>query len=161
MRLTFYIFLLYRKVKMTLSLSSATFCRPNSSFAFDFLQHHVHAHHRRDYDELKAVVVVWASLIRETHEYASVENAFQRLRHPIFKCGLQSRAAYMNFWHDFVRLTIKVGKQSSYYGRHIMDYWKKQTRTLRINENINFTNDDVMKYVIGASLLTNRGALPT
>jgi len=26
----------------------------------------------------------------------------------------------------------------------------KQTRTFRINENINFTNDDVMKYVIGA-----------
>jgi len=27
---------------MTLSLSLTTFCRPNSSFAFDFLQHHVH-----------------------------------------------------------------------------------------------------------------------
>ena len=27
---------------------------------------------------------------------------------------------------------------------------KKQTRTLRISENINFTNDDVMKYVIAA-----------
>jgi len=34
--------------------------------------------------------------------------------------------------------------------RPIIDYWKKQTRTLRISENINFTNDDVMKYVIGA-----------
>jgi len=27
---------------MTLSLSLAMFCRPNSSFAFDFLQHHVY-----------------------------------------------------------------------------------------------------------------------
>ena len=34
---------------MTLSLSLATFCRPNSSFAFDFLQHHVHIRYRRDY----------------------------------------------------------------------------------------------------------------
>jgi len=37
----------------------------------------------------------------------------------------------------------------SLYGRHTIDYWKKQTRTLRISEDINFTNDDVMKYVIG------------
>jgi len=36
------------------------------------------------------------------------------------------------------------------YGRHIIDYWKKETRTLRISENINYANDDVMKYVIGA-----------
>jgi len=35
-------------------------------------------------------------------------------------------------------------------GRHIIDYWKKETRTLRTIENINYTNDDVMKYVIGA-----------
>jgi len=41
---------------MTLSLSLATFCRPNS-FALDFLQHHVHIRHSRDYDEQKAVVV--------------------------------------------------------------------------------------------------------
>ena len=43
---------------MTLSLSLVTFCRLNSSFAFDFLQHHVHIRHRRDYDQQKAVVVV-------------------------------------------------------------------------------------------------------
>jgi len=49
--------LLYRKVYMTLSLSLATFCRPNS-LAFHFLQHHVHIRHRRDYDKQKAVVVV-------------------------------------------------------------------------------------------------------
>jgi len=35
-------------------------------------------------------------------------------------------------------------------GRHIIDYWKKETRTLRISENINCTHDDVMQYVIGA-----------
>jgi len=29
-------------------------------------------------------------------------------------------------------------------------YWKKQRSTLRISEDINFTNDDVMKCVIGA-----------
>ena len=50
--------LLHRKVYMTLSLSLATFCRPNSFLAFDFLQHHVHIRHRRDYDKQKAVVVV-------------------------------------------------------------------------------------------------------
>jgi len=44
--------------QMTLSLSLATFCRPNSSFAFKFLQHHVQIRHRRDYDEQKAVVVM-------------------------------------------------------------------------------------------------------
>ena len=35
----------------------------NSSFAFDFLQHHVHICHKRNYDKQKAVVVVEASLI--------------------------------------------------------------------------------------------------
>jgi len=43
---------------MTLSLSMATFCRPYSSFAFDFLQQHVHIRHRRDYDKQKTVIVV-------------------------------------------------------------------------------------------------------
>jgi len=61
----------------------------------------------------------------------------------MFKCGLQSRAADINFQHHFVRLTITGGKQSSKCGRHIIDNRKKQTRTLRISEN-NFTNDDVM-----------------
>jgi len=71
---------------MTLSLSLAAFCRLNSSFAFDFLQHHVHIRHRRNYDEQKAVVVVEASLILglpikwEMQEYANVENASQRHR---------------------------------------------------------------------------------
>ena len=94
---------------MTLNLSLGTFCRPNSSFAFDFLQHHVHIRHRRDYDKQKAVVVVQASLIRKTHEHANVTNAFQRLRQPMFKCGLQSRAAYINLQHHFVRFAIKGG----------------------------------------------------
>ena len=31
---------------------------------------------------------------------------------------------------------------------HILDYGKKQTETLRVSENITFTNDDVMNYVI-------------
>ena len=48
-RLTFFILLFYRKLWMTLSLFLATFCRPNYSFAFDFLQHHVHIRHRRGY----------------------------------------------------------------------------------------------------------------
>jgi len=65
---------------MTLSLSLATFCRPHPSFAFDFLQHHVHIRHRRDYDKQKAVVVVQASLMREMHEHANIANASQRLR---------------------------------------------------------------------------------
>jgi len=34
--------------------------------------------------------------------------------------------------------------------KHKLDYRKKQTRTLLISENITFTNDDVMNYVIGA-----------
>jgi len=55
-------------------------CRPNSFLAIDFLQHHVHISHRMDYDKQKAGVVVQASLIRETHEYANVANASQRLR---------------------------------------------------------------------------------
>jgi len=36
---------------LTFSLSLATFSRPNYSFAFDFLQHHVHIRHRRDFDK--------------------------------------------------------------------------------------------------------------
>jgi len=32
--------------------------------------------------------------------------------------------------------------------KHILDY-RKKTGTLRISENITFTNDDVMNYVIG------------
>jgi len=37
-------------------------CRPYRLFAFYFsLQYHVHTRHRRDYDEQKAVVVVYAS----------------------------------------------------------------------------------------------------
>jgi len=35
-------------------------------------------------------------------------------------------------------------------GKHILDYQKKQTVILRISENITFTNDDVMSYVIEA-----------
>jgi len=71
---------------MTLSLSLATFCRTNSSFAFDFLQHHVHIRHRMDYDKQKAVVVVEVSLILglpikwDMQEYANVDNASQRHR---------------------------------------------------------------------------------
>jgi len=43
---------------MTLCLSLAAFCRPNSSLAFDLLQHHVLIRHRMDYDKQKAIVVV-------------------------------------------------------------------------------------------------------
>jgi len=43
---------------LTLSLSFATFCGPNSPFAFGLLQHDVHTRHSRDYDKQKAVVVV-------------------------------------------------------------------------------------------------------
>jgi len=43
---------------MTLSLSFATFCRPNYLFAFSSLQHHVHIRHMRGYDEQKAAVLV-------------------------------------------------------------------------------------------------------
>jgi len=32
----------------------------------------------------------------------------------------------------------------------ILDYRKKQMGTLRISENLTFTKDDVMNYVIGA-----------
>jgi len=46
---------------MTFSPSLATLGKPNSSFAFYFLQHHVHICHRRDYDKQNAVVVVYAS----------------------------------------------------------------------------------------------------
>ena len=57
--LHFYFFTLsYRKVQMTPNLSLATFCRPNSLFAFCSLRNHVHIRHRRDYYEQKAVVVV-------------------------------------------------------------------------------------------------------
>ena len=34
--------------------------------------------------------------------------------------------------------------------KHILDYQRKQTGTLRISENVPFTNDDVINYVIGA-----------
>jgi len=34
--------------------------------------------------------------------------------------------------------------------KHVLDFWKKQTGTFRISENITSTNDDVMNYVIGA-----------
>ena len=56
--------------------------------------------------------------------------------------------------------TISCGLQLNYYGRHTTDYWKKQTRTLRISENINLTNDDVMKYVIEPSSENSPGPLP-
>lgn len=34
--------------------------------------------------------------------------------------------------------------------KHILNYREKQTRTLLINEKINFTNVDIMNYAIGA-----------
>jgi len=34
--------------------------------------------------------------------------------------------------------------------KHIVDYRRRQTGTLRISENVTLTNDDVMNYVIGA-----------
>jgi len=42
---------------MTFSLSLVMIFRTNTRVTFDFLQHHVHIHHRRDCDEHKAVVV--------------------------------------------------------------------------------------------------------
>jgi len=36
------------------------------------------------------------------------------------------------------------------FSKYVLDYRKKQTGTLLISENITFTNDCVMKYVIGA-----------
>ena len=44
----------------------------------------------------------------------------------------------------FVRLNIKLIRQA--HNRLL----QKQMRTLRISENINFSNDGVMKYVIRA-----------
>jgi len=34
--------------------------------------------------------------------------------------------------------------------KHILDHHKKQTRALRISEDVIFANDHVRKYVIGA-----------
>ena len=53
----FYFFALSKGADDALSFFGCV-CRPNSSLAFDFLQHHVHIRHRRDYDKQKAVVVV-------------------------------------------------------------------------------------------------------
>jgi len=53
----FYFFILSKGL-MTVSLSLATFCRPNTYFAFSSLQYHVYIHQRRDYDKQKAIVVV-------------------------------------------------------------------------------------------------------
>jgi len=44
--------------------------------------------------------------------------------------------------------------------KHILDYQQKQTGTLRISENVTFTNDDVMNYVIGPSRKNFPGPLP-
>jgi len=81
----------YRKLQITLSLSLATFCRPNSLFAFYSLQHHAHIHHRRDYDEQKVVVVV-------KHHYQGCQsNTKCAGTHNISKAqitGLCSSAAY-------------------------------------------------------------------
>ena len=86
--------------------------------------------HKRDYDEQKAVVVVkhhcQGCQLTGTHEYA---NASQRLRQPMFKCGLQSMATYINY-------TISCALQSSEFGKHIIHYRKKQTRTLRIRKQM-------------------------
>jgi len=70
---------------MTLSLSLATFCRPNSLSAFYSLQHNVHTPSQMHYDEQMAVVVVYATayyyqelpIKPETCEQAEVP---QRLR---------------------------------------------------------------------------------
>jgi len=67
---------------VTLSLSLATFCRPESPFAFDFRAHPS----QEGYDEQKPVVVVEVSLILglaitwEMQGYANVANASQRHR---------------------------------------------------------------------------------
>jgi len=45
-----------------LSLSLAAYFQQNFFFTSYSLQHHVHIHHRREYDEQKAVVVVQTSL---------------------------------------------------------------------------------------------------
>jgi len=47
----------------------------------------------------------------------------------------------------------KLSSRSYLYvqlSKHILDYRKKQARTLRISENIIFTKDDIMSYDIGA-----------
>jgi len=47
----------------------------------------------------------------------------------------------------------KFSARNSLYvhlSKRILDYRKKQTGILRNSENITFTKDDVMKYIIGA-----------
>jgi len=96
----------------------------NSPFAFHSFQHNVHIRHRRDNDEHKTVVVVkhhyQGCQLTVTLEYA---NASQRLRQPMFKCGLQSMAACINY-------TISCGLQSSEFGKRIIYYRKQQMSRL-------------------------------
>jgi len=54
----FHFFILLKGIYMSLSLSLAKFCRPNSLLACCSLQHHMHINHRRNDDEQKAVVVL-------------------------------------------------------------------------------------------------------
>ena len=61
--------------------------------------------HRRDYDKQKAVVVVQASLIPETHEYANVANASQRFMY------LCSSAVYNQRQLTLIFSTISSGLQ--------------------------------------------------
>ena len=82
---------------MTLSLSLVTFCRPNSLFTFHSLQHHVHIHHRRDYDEQKAVAVVM-------HHYQGCQLHAKRFSTQKYLRGLDNQCPsgdYINFLTPF------------------------------------------------------------
>jgi len=83
---------------------------------------------------------------RARHEYANVANASQR---PMFKCGLQSSAAYINFNNISCSLQSKAAK-NRVNTAGTQSTTGKSKRERCESAKTNFAHDDVMKYVIRA-----------
>ena len=82
---------------MTISFSLAMFCRQSSLFAFYYLQYCVQVHHRRDYDEQKAVAVVM-------HHYQGCQLHAKRFSTQKYLRGLDNQCPsgdYINFLTPF------------------------------------------------------------
>jgi len=117
---------------MTLRLSLATFCRPDNSFAFDFLQHDVHIRHRTDYDKQKAVVVViaYAPLIRETNVREHGECISKGLG------NLCSSAVYNQGQLTLIFNTISCGLQSKASNNRVNTAGTYNRLLEKANENV-------------------------
>jgi len=118
------------------------------------LQHHVHIRHPSQGE-------LWWTEGRPglpiKRDRASTRKYLRGLREIMFKCCLQSRAAYINFQHNFVRLTYKGCLQSRAANNRINTVCSAQ----KLVEQICDKYDRVKTFVCNLCYLLQHNTSPT